>query len=143
MPALLVDIDGRDGRRYLLDECQPILQILFICPVDQIFQCRTAQSAGIPSRHSLILPFMPRLTKRRANKNGAKPFITDILTIFLISLQPIAVPYLQATSPTVSFSHPLYTFYSAVLLSEKPFLHRHTAPVFDRSLCLSSNISVP
>ncbi len=37
MPARLVDIDGGDGGRHLLDQRQPVFQIFFICPVDQIF----------------------------------------------------------------------------------------------------------
>ena len=39
VPAFLVYVDGGNRRGHLLDQCQPVFQIFFIGPVDQIFQC--------------------------------------------------------------------------------------------------------
>ncbi len=37
--ASLVDVDRCDRCRDLLDQCQMIFKIFFICPVDEVFQC--------------------------------------------------------------------------------------------------------
>lgn len=52
MPVLLINPDGGDGGGHLLNQSQPLLQILFICSVDQILQGGPPQASGIPGCHS-------------------------------------------------------------------------------------------
>ena len=51
MPGILINIDGGNRGRNLLNQCQPMLGIFFIGSVLKILQSGTSQSSGIPGWH--------------------------------------------------------------------------------------------
>ena len=57
MPVFLVNLDGGDRGRNLLDQCQSFFPVSLIGPIDHILQSRTSQSSGIPGCHKGHITF--------------------------------------------------------------------------------------
>ena len=58
MARLLVDIDGGDGGRHLLDQGQLLLPVDFICLIDHVLEDRSPEAPGFPCGHSSTLSEM-------------------------------------------------------------------------------------